>query len=96
MSKLLNEFLVQHRLQAIKEATEVPEDAGNDVINDFEEEAAQRIEIEHREEYLAKVEHRVANYEVKIINPLREGKKVWDKNNILIQIIPSHDNRLVY
>jgi len=76
MSKLLNEFLVQHRLQAIKEATEVPEDAGNDVINDFEEEAAQRIEIEHREEYLAKVEHRVANYEVKIINPLREGKKV--------------------
>ena len=60
---------------AIKEATEVPLDAGNDVINDFEEEISQQIEIEHREEYLAKVEQRVANYEVKIINPWREGKK---------------------
>lgn len=62
--------------QAIKEASEVPEDAGNDVINDFEEECAQQIEIEFREEYLAKLEQRVANYEVQIINPSREGKKL--------------------
>jgi ubiquitin-like domain-containing CTD phosphatase 1 len=64
----------------IKEATEVPEDAGNDVINDFEEEISQQIEIEHREEYLAKVEQRVTNYEIKIINPRREGKKASKTN----------------
>jgi hypothetical protein len=37
---------------------------------------AEQMETEHREEYLAKVEKRVATYEVKMLNPLREGKKV--------------------
>ena len=62
--------------QVIKTATEIPEDAGNDVINDFDEAIAEQIETEYRSEYLAKVESRAAKYEVKILNPLREGKKV--------------------
>ena len=43
---------------------------------DFDEETERKISVEHREEYLAKVAHRVQNYEVKIINELREDKKL--------------------
>lgn len=61
--------------QAIQDISEVPVDIPH-VINDFEEETVQRMAIECREEYLAKVAHRVQNYEVKIINEPREGKKL--------------------
>ena len=46
------------------------------VVNDFDEETERKISVEHREEYLAKVAHRVQNYEVKILNELRENKKL--------------------
>lgn len=66
--------------QAIKDAIEVPEGVGDEVVNDFEEECAKRIEIEHREEYLAKVANRISNLEINIRNTPREGKKVaWQR-----------------
>lgn len=61
--------------QAIQDVAEVPTDLPT-VINDFDDETERKLSIEHREEYLAKVAHRVQNYEVKIINPLREEKKL--------------------
>ncbi len=61
--------------QAIQDATEVPTDLPT-VINDFDEDTERKLSIEHREEYLAKVAHRVANYEVKILNDLRDDKKL--------------------
>jgi ubiquitin-like domain-containing CTD phosphatase 1 len=61
--------------QAIQDVNEIPTDLPT-VINDFEEETVQKMAIEHREEYLAKVANRVANYEVKILNALRDGKKL--------------------
>lgn len=61
--------------QAIQDVSEVPKDLPT-VINDFDEETERKISVEHREEYLAKVAHRVQNYEVKIINELREDKKL--------------------
>jgi len=61
--------------QEIKDVSEVPTDLPT-VINDFDEDTERKISIEHREEYLAKVANRVANYEVKIFNELREDKKL--------------------
>ncbi len=61
--------------QAIQGVNEIPTDLPH-VINDFEEETVQKMAIEHRDEYLAKVANRVQNYEVKILNELREGKKL--------------------
>ena len=61
--------------QAIQDVSEVPADLPT-VINDFDEDIERKISIEHREEYLAKVANRVANYEVKILNELREDKKL--------------------
>ena len=46
------------------------------VINDFDEDIERKISVEYREEYLAKVAHRVQNYEVKTLNDLRENKKL--------------------
>ena len=60
--------------QAIKEISESKEDPN--VVNDFEEEAAQKLAIEFREEYLEKVEKRVKTYEIKIQSEPREGKKL--------------------
>ena len=60
--------------QAIKDVSEVVNDTS--VINDFEEEIAQQLSTEYREEYLNKVENRVKSYEVKILNEPREGKKL--------------------
>ena len=61
--------------QEIKDMSEVPTDLPT-VINDFDEDTERKISIEHREEYLAKVANRVQNYEVKILNELRENKKL--------------------
>jgi len=60
--------------QAIKDMSEVVDDPS--VINDFEEEVAQKLSFEYREEYLQKVANRVKSYEVKILNEPREGKKL--------------------
>ena len=60
--------------QAIKDMSEVVNDPS--VINDFEEEVAQKLSTEYREEYLQKVANRVKSYEVKILNEPREGKKL--------------------
>ena len=46
------------------------------VINDFEEEAAQKLAVEFREEYLEKVEKRVKSYEIQVQAEPREGKKL--------------------
>lgn len=61
--------------QEIKDVSEVPTDLPT-VINDFDEETEKKLSTEYREEYLAKVANRVANYEVKIFNDLREDKKL--------------------
>jgi len=61
--------------QAIKDVSQTRGDDPS-VINDFEEEAAQQLAIEYREEYLEKVEKRVQSYEVKVKNEPREGKKL--------------------
>lgn len=61
--------------QEIKDVSEVPTNLP-EVINDFDEDIERKISVEYREEYLAKVQHRVQNYEVKILNPLREDKKL--------------------
>jgi len=60
--------------QAIKDMSEVVNDPS--VINDFEEDLAQKLSTEYREEYLQKVANRVKSYEVKILNEPREGKKL--------------------
>ena len=60
--------------QAIKDMSEVVNDPS--VINDFEEDIAQKLSTEYREEYLQKVANRVKSYEVKILNEPREGKKL--------------------
>ena len=60
--------------QAIKDMSEVVNDPS--VINDFEEEIAQQLSTEYREEYLQKVSNRVKSYEIKILNEPREGKKL--------------------
>jgi len=61
--------------QAIKDVSQTRGDDPT-VINDFEEEAAQKLAIEYREEYLEKVEKRVQSYEVKVRHEPREGKKL--------------------
>lgn len=61
--------------QAIQDVNEVPTDLP-EVINDFDEDTERKLAIEHREEYLNKVAQRVQNYEVKILNELREDKKL--------------------
>jgi len=60
--------------QAIKDVSEVINDPS--VINDFDEDIAQQLSTEYREEYLNKVSNRVKSYEVKILNEPREGKKL--------------------
>ena len=61
--------------QEIKDVSEVPTDLP-EVINDFDEDTERKLAIEYREEYLNKVAQRVQNYEVKILNELREDKKL--------------------
>ncbi|ESO95032.1 hypothetical protein LOTGIDRAFT_117394 [Lottia gigantea] len=46
-----------------------------DVINDFDIEEDE-IAIENREEFLAKIEKRIKDYEIKILNEPREGKRL--------------------
>ncbi|XP_002734938.1 ubiquitin-like domain-containing CTD phosphatase 1 [Saccoglossus kowalevskii] len=62
------------REEAIQAITEPPPDVG-EVVDDFDIEE-DVVLIENREENLRKIENRVKNYEVKILNPPRPGKKL--------------------
>ena len=62
-------------MQVIKTATEIPQDAGSDVVNDFDDAVAEQIETEYRAEYLAKVEKNVAIFRS------QEGIKFIDCND---------------
>ena len=53
-----------------------PKNRLNLPIQFFFQETEKKLSTEYREEYLAKVANRVANYEVKIFNDLREDKKL--------------------
>ncbi|KAM5172127.1 ubiquitin-like domain-containing CTD phosphatase 1 isoform 2-T2 [Mantella aurantiaca] len=52
-----------------------PPPENDDVINDFDIEE-EVVEVENREENLAKISRRVKEYKVEILNPPREGKKL--------------------
>ena len=60
--------------QAIKDVSVVVNDPS--VINDLDEEIAQQLSTEYREEYLNKVDSRVKSYEIKMLHEPREGKKL--------------------
>merc|ERR1719312_728206 len=60
--------------ETIKDTQTKPEDIP-EVLNDFDIEE-EEIAIENREDYLQKIEKRVRDYEVKEVNPRREGKKL--------------------
>lgn len=46
-----------------------------EVVNDFDIEE-EEVAIENKEEFLMKIEKRVREYEVKVLNPCRDGKKL--------------------
>lgn len=59
----------------ITSAATVPENVGDEVINDLDL-TEEEIALENREEYLNKIAKRVDTYEIKIINEPRPGKKL--------------------
>jgi ubiquitin-like domain-containing CTD phosphatase 1 len=59
----------------IEEACSKPDDVG-EVINDLDDPGEDEIPMENREVYLAKIEKRVKDYKIEILNPPREGKKL--------------------
>ncbi|XP_042226005.1 ubiquitin-like domain-containing CTD phosphatase 1 [Homarus americanus] len=59
---------------SVEEVQRIPEDLPP-VINDLDIEE-EEVAIENRSEYLLKVEKRVKEYEVKILNEMRPGKKL--------------------
>ncbi|XP_068218962.1 ubiquitin-like domain-containing CTD phosphatase 1 [Palaemon carinicauda] len=59
---------------SVEEAQRIPENLPH-VINDLDIEE-EEVAIENRSEYLRKVEKRVREYEVKILNDMRPGKKL--------------------
>ncbi|XP_066277604.1 ubiquitin-like domain-containing CTD phosphatase 1 [Branchiostoma lanceolatum] len=63
------------REENLEEFLKPPENVGDDVINDFDIEE-EEVLVENREENLAKIARRVKDYEVKILNPTRPGKKL--------------------
>ncbi|CAB0015347.1 unnamed protein product [Nesidiocoris tenuis] len=60
---------------AIADANTIPDDLPS-VINDFDIEEGEEVPIENKEVYLAKIQKRVSDYEVKILNPSRPGMKL--------------------
>ncbi|ROT68035.1 ubiquitin-like domain-containing CTD phosphatase 1 isoform X1 [Penaeus vannamei] len=59
---------------SVEEAQRIPDDLPP-VINDLDIEE-EEVAIENRSEYLQKVERRVKDYEVKMLNEMRPGKKL--------------------
>ncbi|KAK7111106.1 ubiquitin-like domain-containing CTD phosphatase 1 [Littorina saxatilis] len=66
--------LIGTRADVIAEVREPPPDLP-EVINDFDIED-EVIALENREEYLAKVQRRIKDYKVTLLNPFRENKKL--------------------
>ncbi|XP_007889601.1 ubiquitin-like domain-containing CTD phosphatase 1 isoform X2 [Callorhinchus milii] len=67
-------MMMGSREESLEEVLAPPPD-NDDVINDFDIEE-DVIEVENREENLAKIARRVKDYKVDILNPPREGKKL--------------------
>jgi len=59
----------------ITSAATVPDNAGDDVINDLDL-TEEEIALENREEYLNKIAKRVSTHEIKVLNEPRPGKKL--------------------
>ncbi|KAG8438774.1 hypothetical protein GDO86_005100 [Hymenochirus boettgeri] len=62
------------REESLEEVMGPPPD-NDDVVNDFDIEE-DVVEVENREENLAKISRRVKDYKIEILNPPREGKKL--------------------
>lgn len=62
------------REEELDKVKEVPKDLP-EVVNDFDIEE-EEIAIENREEYLAKIERRIKEYKINVLNEPREGKKL--------------------
>lgn len=60
---------------SVEEAQRIPENLPT-VINDLDIPEEEEVAIEKRDEYLYKIEKRVKEYEVKILNEMRPGKKL--------------------
>ncbi|CAJ0968362.1 unnamed protein product [Ranitomeya imitator] len=62
------------REESLEDVLAPPPD-NDDVVNDFDIEE-EVVEVENREENLAKISRRVKDYKVEVLNPPREGKKL--------------------
>ncbi|CAL4122732.1 unnamed protein product [Meganyctiphanes norvegica] len=60
---------------SVEEAQRIPENLPP-VINDLDIPEEEEVAIENREEYLHKIDKRVKEYEIKILNEMRPGKKL--------------------
>lgn len=58
----------------IEDACNRPDEA-DDVIDDFED-ADKDVPIQNMDVYLSKVQRRIKDYQINILNPPREGKKL--------------------
>ncbi|CAI9733265.1 ubiquitin-like domain-containing CTD phosphatase 1 [Octopus vulgaris] len=67
-------MMMGSREDVLAEMQEPPKNLSN-LVNDFEMED-EEISIENREEHLAKIEKRVRDYNVTVLNPPRDGKKL--------------------
>ncbi|XP_076031571.1 ubiquitin-like domain-containing C-terminal domain phosphatase 1 [Oratosquilla oratoria] len=67
-------MMMGSREEAVREMQEVPKDLP-EVVNDLDIEE-EVIAIEQRQEYLQKIEKRVKDYEIKMLNDMRPGKKL--------------------
>ncbi|CAH1404967.1 unnamed protein product [Nezara viridula] len=61
--------------EAIADANKIPDDLP-EVIDDFDIEEGEEVAIENKEVYLAKIERRVKEYQIKVLNDPRPGKKL--------------------
>ncbi|XP_073969065.1 ubiquitin-like domain-containing C-terminal domain phosphatase 1 [Rhodnius prolixus] len=61
--------------EAIADANTIPDDLP-EVIDDFDIEDGEEVAIENRDVYLAKIDRRIKEYTIKILNPPRPGKKL--------------------
>ncbi|XP_022091896.1 ubiquitin-like domain-containing CTD phosphatase 1 [Acanthaster planci] len=67
-------MMVGTREETIAAANEKPKDM-DEIIDDFDVED-EEIQTEHREEFLEKIQRRVRDYEIKVLNDPRPGKKL--------------------
>lgn len=61
--------------EAIADANKIPDDLP-EVIDDFDIEEGEEVAIENKEVYLAKIERRVKEYTITVLNEPRPGKKL--------------------